>query len=859
MPGLNLTREEAAARADVIRVLHYDIALDLTTGASDFASKTRIEFEATEGAATFADLVSTNVRSIRLNGEELGAGVHQDHRIALSALRASNVLEVDADCQYMHTGEGLHRFTDPADGKDYCYSQFEVPDARRVYTTFEQPDLKATFTLEVTAPAGWRVFSNAPTPDPEKVGERWIYRFAETERMSTYITAIVAGPYEGVKDSLVSTDGRTIDLGVWCRASLLDNLDADRILDVTRKGFAFFEKQYGIAYPFTKYDQIFVPEYNAGAMENAGCVTFRDAYVFRARPTSAQLETRANTILHELAHMWFGDLVTMKWWNDLWLNESFAEFMSHLALAEGTEYVDAWTGFMLRKDWGLRQDQLPTTHPITAEIRDLADVEVNFDGITYAKGASVLRQLVSYVGRDAFFQGLHEYLTAHSYANATLADLLGELEKASGRDLAAWSKVWLEEAGVTLLRPEISLDEDGTVRELAVLQESFSEGSSLRPHRMAVAGYSLRDGALVQDFREELDVDGARTLVPSAAGRTRSDLVLLNDGDLAYAKIRMDEESLSFATKNIALITDSLTRGVVMASAWDMTRDGEMPAGDYLRLALAAIPGETNMSMLQLTLRHVEEAVRTFVCPKARPASLAEVGRVLLLLARTAASGSDAQNMLIRAAARGAIGEAELASIQALYTGADTLQGLDLDLDCRWSLLTALVRGELAGEAEIAALEAEDGTMTGRQNAAAARAAVASGDVKRSVFEAVMRDQSIPNDTRWAMVSGFWAQARTAPELYVPFVDDYFDGLERVWAENTFHTAEDIVTLMFPTDIAGYAEGVDVEGAGAAWMAEHPGVSQALVRIVRERIDVARRQRAAQARDAEAQFAPADR
>ena len=407
MPGLNLTREEATERASIISsVTRYEISLDLTRGDTDFGSFTRIEFDAREGASTFADLVSNNVHSITLNGNALDPfSVHQDNRITLENLAEHNVLEVEASCQYMHTGEGLHRFVDPADGQAYTYSQFEVPDARRVYTTFEQPDLKSTFTLTVKAPKGWKVFSNAPTPTPEEDGEAWIYRFATTEVMSTYITAIVAGPYEGTTATLTSSDGRTIDLGVYARASIVEHLDANEIIEITRQGFEFFEGAYGIAYPFTKYDQIFVPEYNAGAMENAGCVTFRDAYVFRTRPTEAQMEARANTILHELAHMWFGDLVTMKWWNDLWLNESFAEFMSHLALAEATKYTEGWTGFMVRKDWGLKQDQLPTTHPITAEIRDLADVEVNFDGITYAKGASVLRQLVSYVGRDAFFAG----------------------------------------------------------------------------------------------------------------------------------------------------------------------------------------------------------------------------------------------------------------------------------------------------------------------------------------------------------------------------------------------------------------------------------------------------------------------
>ena len=852
MPGLNLTRDEALARAGVIsEVIRYDIELDLTRGDTDFGSRTRVEFTAAPGGAAFADLVSTNVRSIKLNDRDLDPGAHhQDSRISLDDLAEHNVLEVDADCQYMHTGEGLHRFVDPADGKAYTYSQFEVPDARRVYTTFEQPDLKSTFTLTVKAPKGWKVFSNAPTPSPEEDGDAWTYRFATTEKMSTYITAVVAGPYEGVTDALTSSDGRTIDLGVYCRASVLEHLDADAIIDITRKGFEFFEDAYGIAYPFTKYDQVFVPEYNAGAMENAGCVTFRDAYVFRTRPTEAQLESRANTILHELAHMWFGDLVTMKWWNDLWLNESFAEFMSHLALAENTPYTEGWTGFMVRKDWGLKQDQLPTTHPITAQIRDLADVEVNFDGITYAKGASVLRQLVSYVGRDAFFAGLHEYLTAHSYANATLADLLGELEKASGRDLAAWSKVWLEEAGVTLLRPSVETDEEGRITRLSIEQEAFSEGASLRPHRLAVAGYSLDGESLQRVFHEELDVDGASTDVPSAEGVARPDFILVNDGDLAYAKIRLDEDSLAFAVANITRFTDSLTRGVVMAAAWDMTRDGQMKARDYLNLALTAVPAETNMQLLTLTLRHIDEAVRTFVAPDARAEAAETVGRRLLLLARTARSGSDAQRMLVAAAARNASNAEQFEAIKALYDGSATLEGLELDVDLQWSLLIALVRGGVAGDAEIDAREQEDDTMTGRQNAAAARAARDDAAVKEQVWEQVLGDKSIPNDTRWAMVSGFWAQARTTPSLYEPYVERYFAALAQVWEENTFHTAEDLTTLLFPSDLAGYAPGVDVVRAGHEWIDANPGAPAGAVRIIRERIDVCERQMANQVADA---------
>ena len=852
MPGQNLTRVEAAERAALVRTGSYDVTLDLTSGEDTFRSTTTARFSATPGASTFIDLIAPAVHEITLNGRRLDpAQVYADSRIALTGLEQDNELTVVADCAYMHTGEGLHRFTDPADGATYLYTQFEVPDSRRVYAVFEQPDLKASFTFTVTTPQEWTVLSNSPTPEPTPAAEgAHTFAFAPTERLSSYVTAVVAGPYTGVTSEYRADDGRVVPLGVYCRASLAEYLDAEEILEMTRKGLAYYEELFGTPYAFAKYDQIFVPEFNAGAMENAGCVTHRDDYVFRSRPVQARVERRAVTVLHELAHMWFGDLVTMKWWNDLWLNESFAEFMSHLALAENTPYTEGWTGFMVRKDWGLKQDQLPTTHPITAQIRDLADVEVNFDGITYAKGASVLRQLVSYVGRDAFFAGLHEYLTAHSYANATLADLLGELEKASGRDLAAWSKVWLEEAGVTLLRPSVETDGEGRITRLSIEQEAFSEGASLRPHRLAVAGYSLDGESLQRVFHEELDVDGASTDVPSAEGVARPDFILVNDGDLAYAKIRLDEDSLAFAVANITRFTDSLTRGVVMAAAWDMTRDGQMKARDYLNLALTAVPAETNMQLLTLTLRHIDEAVRTFVAPDARAEAAETVGRRLLLLARTARSGSDAQRMLVAAAARNASNAEQFEAIKALYDGSATLEGLELDVDLQWSLLIALVRGGVAGDAEIDAREQEDDTMTGRQNAAAARAARDDAAVKEQVWEQVLGDKSIPNDTRWAMVSGFWAQARTTPSLYEPYVERYFAALAQVWEENTFHTAEDLTTLLFPSDLAGYAPGVDVVRAGHEWIDANPGAPAGAVRIIRERIDVCERQMANQVADA---------
>ena len=859
MPGQNLTRLEATDRSATVHTRSYDVTLDLTRGETVFGSSTTVRFTSTQGSSTFIDLIAPVVHSISLNGRALDpAEVYADSRITLTGLAADNELVVVADCAYMHTGEGLHRFTDPADGETYLYSQFEVPDSRRVFAVFEQPDLKASFTFTVTTPSSWTVLSNSPTPEPTPTedsdgsGDAHTFAFAPTEPMSSYVTAIVAGPYVGATDEYVASDGRTVPLGVYCRKSLVEHMDSAEILDLTKRGFAYYEDLFATPYAFTKYDQIFVPEFNAGAMENAGCVTHRDDYIFRSRPVEARVERRAVTILHELAHMWFGDMVTMTWWNDLWLNESFAEFTSTLATAEITRWDEAWTTFQtLEKSWAYNQDQLSSTHPVAAEINDLHDVEVNFDGITYAKGASVLRQLVSYVGRDAFFAGLHEYLTKHSYANATLDDLLSELAAASGRDLASWSKVWLEEAGVTLLRPVITTSEDGTIERLEITQEAFSEGASLRPHRMGVAGYSLtEEGTLAQVFREELDIDGASTVIEAAAGIARPDFILVNDGDLGYAKVRLDEQSLAFAITNITKFTDSLTRGVVMASAWDMTRDGEMPARDYLNLALRAVPVEDNMSLLTLTLRHIDEAVRTFVAPKYRAEAAEDTGRRLLLLARTAASGSDAQRMLVAAAARNATSPEQFEAIRALYDGTQTLDGLDLDVDLKWDLLIALVRGGAATEEDIAALEATDDTMTGHQNAAAARAAREGEWIKADVWDKVLTDTSIPNDTRWAMISGFWAQARTNPSAYASYVGEYFEALAGIWETFTFHTAEDLTTLLFPNALAGYAPEVDVVASGKAWIEAHADASAGTIRIIRELIDVCERQIANQAVDA---------
>lgn len=862
MPAENLTRAEARERASVVSPQSYDVTLDLTTGPATFASRTVVRFTATPGASTFIDLIAPAVHEVTLNGRTLDvAEVFADSRIALDGLAAENELVVVADAAYMNTGEGLHRFVDPVDDEVYLYSQFEVADSRRVFAVFEQPDLKATFTFTVTAPAHWVVVSNYPQvgePQPVEGGVNRnggvdkgtaTWRFETTPRMSSYITAVIAGPYHGEHGELTSSDGRTVPLGVYCRGSLAEHLDTDNILDITRAGFAFFEDKFGVPYPFAKYDQLFVPEFNAGAMENAGAVTFLESYVFRSKVPEATIERRAVTILHELAHMWFGDLVTMRWWDDLWLNESFAEYVSTLATAEATAWTSAWTTFSsLEKNWAYRQDQLPSTHPIVADMRDLEDVEVNFDGITYAKGASVLKQLVSWVGQDEFFAGVRAYFAKHAWGNTELRDLLTELETTSGRDLSSWSALWLEKAGVTLLRPEIEVDADGTITSFAVLQEVPDEHPVQRPHRLAIGGYDLdpATGRLARTLHLELDVDGARTEVPQLVGQRRPALVLVNDDDLAYAKIRLDDASLAAAIEHLGAFDDSLPRTLVWTAAWDATRDGETPARDFVDLVLGNILHETDSSVVLVLLRQLTTSLDLYVAPEHRRTTAVAAADRLLELARAAQAGSDTQLQLVKAFAARAETDAQLDAVAALLDGREALDGLTIDTDLRWELLTSLVTGGRAGETDIAVQLSADATATGQRAAAAARAAVPTAEAKAAAWAAVVDGDDLPNAIQAATIAGFGRVHDRG--LLLPYVEPYFAALATVWADKTNEMAQNIVLGLYPTDLAD-DDRVDVLGATDAWLAAQPDAAPALRRLVAENRDGVRRALAAQETD----------
>ncbi|MEU9626982.1 aminopeptidase N [Streptomyces luteogriseus] len=808
MPGTNLTREEAQRRAQLLAVESYEIELDLS-GAQEggtYRSVTTVRFDVTadNGAESFIDLVAPTVHEVTLNGDSLDpAEVFADSRLALPGLlQGRNILRVVADCAYTNTGEGLHRFVDPVDDQAYLYTQFEVPDARRVFASFEQPDLKATFQFTVRAPEGWTVISNSPTPEPQD--NVWV--FEPTPRISTYITALIVGPYHSVH-SVYEKDGRSVPLGIYCRPSLAEYLDSDAIFEVTRQGFDWFQEKFDYAYPFEKYDQLFVPEFNAGAMENAGAVTIRDQYVFRSKVTDAAYETRAETILHELAHMWFGDLVTMEWWNDLWLNESFATYTSIACQAAHPEsrWPQSWTTFAnSMKTWAYRQDQLPSTHPIMAEINDLDDVLVNFDGITYAKGASVLKQLVAYVGEDEFFSGVQAYFKAHAFGNTRLSDLLGALEETSGRDLKSWSKAWLETAGINVLRPEIETDADGVVTSFSIRQEApalpaGAKGEpTLRPHRIAVGLYDLDEasGKLVRRERVELDVDGELTAVPQLAGQHRPAVVLLNDDDLSYAKVRLDEQSLAFVTEHLGDFESSLPRALCWASAWDMTRDAELAARDYLSLVLSGIGKESDIGVVQSLQRQVKLAIDLYADPAAREALLARWTDATLAHLRAAAPGSDHQLAWARAFAATARTPEQLDLLDALLDGSQTIEGLAVDTELRWAFVQRLAAVGRFDEAEIAGEYERDRTAAGERHATTARAARPTAEAKAEAWESVVGSDKLPNAVQEAVIAGFVQTDQR--EVLAPYAERYFEVVKDIWESRSHEMAQQIAVGLYP-------------------------------------------------------------
>jgi aminopeptidase N len=793
----NLTRSEAQERSRLLDVESYGVELDLTGGDTTFGSASTVVFRcASPGASTFIDLIAPEVRQITLNGEPVSTENFDGDRIRLDGLAETNELQVIADCAYSRSGEGLHRFTDPADGAVYLYSDLETFDAHRVYACFDQPDLKSSFQFTVTAPEGWQVLSNMP-PETHAVaplGKESLWEFPPTPLLPTYITAIVAGPYHTVRSE---HDG--IPLGIYCRQSLASYLDPDEIFEITRQGLDFFHGTFGVRYPFAKYDQVFVPEFKAGAMENAGCVTFLEAYVFRSRVTDTYREARAETILHEMAHMWFGDLVTMRWWDDLWLNESFATWASNVAQAEATRWNWAWTTFAQAwKAWAYRQDQLPSTHPISADIPDIEAVEVNFDGITYAKGASVLKQLVAHVGRENFVTGLRRYFDLHAWGNATLGDLLTALEESSGRNLSDWSKRWLESAGVNTLRPDFSLDLNGAFTQFTVVQEAPASHPVLRPHRIAIGLYSRNEAGLTRQHRVELDIDGERTEVPGLAGLPCPDLVLVNDDDLTYAKLRLDDASLrTLVQGGIGEFTDSLAAALCLAAAWDMCRDAEMPARDYIRLIASAVGAIKEVTPAQTMLRRALTTARRYADPSWRAEGLELIASTTRDLLERAEPGSDLQLAYAQVLADVAFSDEDLALLAGLLDGSAVIDGLVVDTELRWQLLYRLVSRGAIDPAEIDTELERDSTDAGARHAATCRAAIPDPEAKDEAWRQITSG-TLSNATFRATLDGL-AGPDDDEELLAPYALRFFAAISDVWRDWSSDMAQYFAENAYPS------------------------------------------------------------
>ncbi len=780
------------------------------------------------GATTWIDVVAAGVRSATLNGRALDVGDYDEEKgIALPDLAASNELIVDADGRYMNTGEGLHRFVDQVDGGVYLYSQFETADAKRMFACFDQPDLKATITMTVTAAPSWQVISNGAAEavtDADHGAKR--HAFATTAPISTYLVALIAGPYARWDDVYADEHGE-IPLGIFCRASLAEHMDAERLFTETKQGFGFYHRNFGVPYPFGKYDQLFVPEFNAGAMENVGAVTFLEDYVFRSRVTRYLYERRAETVLHEMAHMWFGDLVTMRWWDDLWLNESFATWASVVSQAEATEYRNAWTTFAnVEKSWAYRQDQLPSTHPVAADIPDLQAVEVNFDGITYAKGASVLKQLVSYVGQDEFLAGLRLYFSRHAYGNATFDDLLAALTEASGRDLSGWSSEWLRTTGLNALSASYTLDDAGRYASFAVVQGGARPGGEeRRTHRLAVGIYGdAGDGKIVRRHRVELDVSGERTDVPELVGVAAGDLVLVNDDDLTYCTMRLDARSLTTLIDRIGDIAEPLPRTLCWSAAWEMTREAELRARDFVTLVLSGLGAESEVGVVQRLLLQAQTALASYAEPswavtEGWPAFVAR----LLDLARTD-PGSDQQLAVVNALAGSVLTAEALDTLAGWRDGSAPLEGLTVDTDLRWRLLHALVAHGAAGEDDIEAEYALDNTATGRRMAERARALTPTPEAKAEAWQRAVYDDALPNAIISALIMGFSHPAQQA--LLTDYVPTYFAAVDEVWARRSSEQAQPMVQGLFPS---WAVEQATVEAADAWLAGDHPSALRRLV------------------------------
>ncbi|GEB61919.1 aminopeptidase N [Streptomyces gardneri] len=781
-----LTRDEAQTRAQLLDVHHYRVDLDLTTGDETFRSQSVVRFTARAAGDTFVELKPETLHSAVLDGEPLDTAALDGNRLPLSLTEGEHELSVTTTMRYSRTGEGMHRFTDPTDGESYVYTQLFMEDVQRVFAAFDQPDLKAVFELGVTAPEGWTVLSNGITE--QQPDGSW--RAAPTPLLSTYFVCVAAGPWHSVR-----TEHAGLPFGIHCRRSLAPHLDADadEILAVTKACYDRYHEKFDEPYPFDSYDQAFVPEFNAGAMENPGLVTFRDEFVFRSAVTVTERQTRAMVIAHEMAHMWFGDLVTLRWWDDIWLNESFAEYMGFQTVNEACAdlFPDTWVDFgVTRKAWGYEADQRPSTHPVAPDpeaVPDTASALLNFDGISYAKGASALRQLVAWLGEKDFLAGINIHFKRHKFGNATLADFIDNLAAATDRDVHGWAEQWLRTTGVDTLTPR--LDGEGTRWRLTVDRD----GS--RPHRIEAGVYDRRpDGELTLRERLALDVPQA---APAELTGPRPALVTLNDGDLTYAKLRFDEVSEETVLRGLSGIPDPLTRAVIWNALRDMVRDGALAPAEYLETARAHLPEETELSLVQGVLAFARTQIADrYVAEDERPAALATIGEIARALLRRTEDG-EAPGLRLTAV-RTFVDSATTPEKLASWLEEGTVHGgPELDPELRWRILARLAVLGATDETVIAAELERDPSATGQEGAALCRAALPDPAAKEAAWSALFDTDDLSNYLFTATARGFWQPEQA--ELVSAYVPRFYAAATALGARRGPAMAEAAGRYAFPS------------------------------------------------------------
>ncbi|MFP7696122.1 aminopeptidase N [Trueperella sp. LYQ143] len=811
----NLSRLEAQQRAQHVNIHEYFIDLDVRDAVLDtpyFDVLSRINLHCDTACDTFLDFVGHEVSAVAIDGIPQPI-VFDGARIAVQLPSGDHSVSVRARGVYSTSGEGLHRFTDPEDNETYLYSQFEPADARRVFPNIEQPDMKAQFTISIAAPAHWIALSNRSAIHVESCEANSAgmacqrHSFAQTKRMSTYLTAFIAGPYHRFTDQ-VDVDGQQIDLGFYCRKTLAQYFDFDDISTVTKQGLRLLPHTFDYPYPWGKYDSVFVPEYNLGAMENPGCVTFcEDSYIFRGESTRAQRAGRANTILHEMSHMWFGDLVTPQWWDDLWLKESFAEFMGAWASVQATQYVEAWENFAgSRLMWALKNDQYPTTHPIVADIPDLEAADQAFDGITYAKGAAVLRQLVAWVGEEAFFAGARQLFRKHEFANATLADFLDALSSVSGRDVRTWAAQWLETAGVSTV--QIEREESG-VRLTQIGDDPLTATPIRRPHRLRLSRWTRCTGGEEGDSRNltrrgscEIELVDSVVVPWEELGGRDCELLLANDESLSYIKIALDPQSVAAALE--CELDNPLSRSVLSGTLWNMVRDGRLDPSTYLNFVLNSAP-DTPSDLLNTRLSTALSALRSFTDCQVRTQLLDEFFTRGCAV-REEATG-DSRLIWTRILAR--IGE-------SLPHRAEQLRAIlssVTDADVQWKYLTALAAIDAIDQAELDAQLARTGAAC---DVVAHREAVASLPGHCAHAFAEIRGGKLSNDHVSALIDAMVKPLRYAERCAA--VGDYFAMVNQVWADHSQEIAERIIYGLYPfsDDVPG-EENVQ-ERAARQWL-----------------------------------------